>query len=642
MIRFLPILSLVILLFSIQPELKAWEGMAMPQLKVEGRYLKDPHGNIINLHGFVQTYSPWFNEQGSKWNNYDVNACLTYNKGIIDKIMAAGWKVNFIRLHMDPYWSNAPGCQPDGHELPNCFDETRFRKYLDEVFIPMAEYAISKGLYVVMRPPGVSPEVIGVEDDYNYAAYLLKVWDIVSAHPKIKYRDEIMFELANEPVRIRLADGSVGSNTQAHFDVLKEIFQPVVNKIRENGFQNVLWVPGSGYQAQYKGYAVNPIEGENIGYAIHVYPGWFGSADGYEVFKREWDEQITPVANFAPILVTEMDWAPEKYNSSWGKAITGTAGGDGFGANFKKIVDDTGNVGWLLFTDAHLLAQFKDEAPAPGQPYTFLTDPEACPWPVYHWFKEYAEEYEPKPEFGFRAMADNGNGTFSNPVIRGDFPAPAIVQKDGTFYIVSGNLDYQPTVTVLESNDLVNWKYSDIKTNDLSLDEVRWIDEDNPGAGCLIESVSGEWWAIISDDYGTLGRLPQLLPVEYSNGQFEVNIGARMAESIVKPNTPRSSARYVLPTNDNFRNWVLAPQWSLTSGSDESYSLLERAGYLRLHSEAVSGISFPEEMLTQRVMLYPGGDGMAYAAAGFEISGMKNGDFTGLVKIFDSAASSTL
>lgn len=626
MIRFLPILSLVILLFSIQPELKAWEGMATPRLKVEGRYLKDPHGNIINLHGFVQTYSPWFNEQGSKWNNYDVNACLTYNKGIIDKIMAAGWKVNFIRLHMDPYWSNAPGCQPDGHELPNCFDETRFRKYLDEVFVPMAEYAISKGLYVVMRPPGVCPEVIGVEDEYNYAAYLLKVWDIVSAHPKIKYREEIMFELANEPVRIRLADGSVGSNTQAHFDVLKEIFQPVVNKIRENGFQNVLWVPGSGYQAQYKGYAVNPIEGENIGYAIHVYPGWFGSADGYEVFKREWDEQITPVANFAPILVTEMDWAPAKYNSSWGKAITGTAGGDGFGANFKKIVDDTGNVGWLLFTDAHLLAQFKDEAPAPGQPYTFLTDPEACPWPVYHWFKEYAEEYEPKPEFEFIAMADNGNGTFSNPVIRGDFPAPAVVRKDGTFYLVSGNQDFQPTVTVLESSDLVNWTYSDVKADELPLDEVRWIDEDNPESGCLIETVAGEWWAIISEDSGVLGQLPILLPVEYSDGEFEVLTAYRVADKIAKPRTAKSSPRYELQTNDNFRNWLLAPQWSLMSGSEESFSLLDRAGYLRL---------YPDVMLTQRVMLYTDSEGKAYAGARFETGGMKVGDFTGLALVGD-------
>ena len=249
--------------------------MPTPRLHVDGRYLKDPHGNIVNLHGFAQTYSPWFNEKGTKWTNYNVAGCLTYNKGIIDKVMAAGWKMNFMRLHMDPYWSNTPGCTPHAHELPNCFNETRFKKYLDEVFIPMAEYAISKGLYVIIRPPGVCPEEIGVEDDYNYAQYLMTVWDIVSKHPKIKNSPQIMFELANEPVRIILADGSVGANTQAHFDELKAIFQPIVNKIRDNGFHNVLWIPGSGYQSQYKGFAVNPIEGPNIGYAVHIYPGWY-------------------------------------------------------------------------------------------------------------------------------------------------------------------------------------------------------------------------------------------------------------------------------------------------------------------------------------------------------------------------------
>ncbi|GAO28863.1 chitin binding protein [Geofilum rubicundum JCM 15548] len=59
----------------------AWEGMPLPPLKVEGRYLTDTHGNVVNLHGFAQTYSPWFNERGTKWNNYDVAGCLTYNQG---------------------------------------------------------------------------------------------------------------------------------------------------------------------------------------------------------------------------------------------------------------------------------------------------------------------------------------------------------------------------------------------------------------------------------------------------------------------------------------------------------------------------------------------------------------------------------
>jgi hypothetical protein len=338
--------------------------------------------------------------------------------------------------------------------------KTRFKKYLDEVFIPMAEYAISKGMYVVLRPPGVAPHVIGVEDDYNYAQYLYNVWDIVSQHPRIRDRHEIMFELANEPVQIRLADGSVGANTQPHFDVLKEIFQPIVNRIRENGFHSVLWIPGSGYQAHYRGFAVNPIEGENIGYAVHIYPGWFGSASGYDVFKREWDEQVKPVADIAPILITEMDWAPEKYNSSWGKGITGTAGGEGFGANFKKIMDETGNAGWLLFTEPHLLAQFTGEPPAEGEPYTFLNDPEACPWPIFHWYEEYAEIYEPRPDFVYRSISDNDDGTFANPVITGNFPAPVVVKDNDTYYLVSTHTGFDPDTTVLESKDLVNWVYS--------------------------------------------------------------------------------------------------------------------------------------------------------------------------------------
>ena len=90
-------------------------------------------------------------------------------------------------------------------------------------------------------------------------------------------------------------------------------------------------------------------------------------------------------------MVTEIDWAPKKYNATWGKSITGVAGGEGFGANFKYIADNSGNVSWLFFTTrSHELAAFKD-IPGTSGNYTFLNDPEACPWAMYHWFKEYAD-----------------------------------------------------------------------------------------------------------------------------------------------------------------------------------------------------------------------------------------------------------
>ncbi|MBN1926366.1 MAG: hypothetical protein JW798_11075, partial [Prolixibacteraceae bacterium] len=102
----------VVVFIGISLQSYSWIGMPTPRLQVEGRFLKDPHGNTVNLHGFAQTYSPWFNERGKYWDNYNVNGCLNYNQGLIDQILDAGWEVNFIRLHMDPYWSNTPGCTP--------------------------------------------------------------------------------------------------------------------------------------------------------------------------------------------------------------------------------------------------------------------------------------------------------------------------------------------------------------------------------------------------------------------------------------------------------------------------------------------------------------------------------------------------
>ena len=373
------VLSLTVLSVSAQ---------SLSPLHVEGPFLVDANGKRHVLHGFAETFSPWFNERGTKWSNYDVNACLSYHKGLINDIMAAGWKMTFVRQHMDPYWSNTPGKKTSGENDISAFDFERFKKYLDEVFVPMAEYAIGKGLYVVMRPPGVCPEGISVGDAYQQ--YLIKVWQYVAQHPKLRNNGCVMFELANEPIHIYHGDG-----TQAGDKEMTEYFQQIVDTVRQYA-DNILLIPGLGYQSQYAGFVKYPIQGENIGYAVHCYPGWYNGGHGdtdvvvdYRDFKRGWDAQILPVAVTNPVVVTEMDWAPSKYNSSWGKSNTGVAGGEGFGANFIRIADETCNVSWLLFTDMHLLARYQDGA-ADGN--TFLTDPEACPRPCYRRYQYYASE----------------------------------------------------------------------------------------------------------------------------------------------------------------------------------------------------------------------------------------------------------
>ncbi len=387
----------------------SYDDADLDSLHIEGRYLMNSSGQIVNLHGFAQTFSPYFNN--GEWSNYDVDACLETNQGWMDDILDAGWKVNFVRQHMDPYWCCAG--YPSEDQAYAYFDVDDFMKYLELVYIPMAEYANKRGLYVVVRPPGVSPETIEEDDDYH--KYLIQVWDSISSHPKIKNNPGIMFEIANEPVNIVGTDGSIGSSSDAHYEALQQFLQPIIDVIRGNGANNICWLPGLGYQSMYTGCATYKVEGGDIGYAIHCYCGWYGSdgeseeyddseQGGYESFQQGWDSQVKPVADIAPIMVTEMDWAPSEYDSSWGVGVTGTTGGSGFGANFKYIVDNSGNVSWLVFTDQDLLADFVDEAPADGEDYTFLTDPEACPWPVYHWFQEYYNE-----ENGLTTEADHGS-----------------------------------------------------------------------------------------------------------------------------------------------------------------------------------------------------------------------------------------
>jgi beta-xylosidase len=55
--------------------------------------------------------------------------------------------------------------------------------------------------------------------------------------------------------------------------------------------------------------------------------------------------------------------------------------------------------------------------------------------------------------------SDNGDGTYTNPVINADFPDPDAILVDNTYYMVTTTMFIFPGVTVLKSHDLVNWEY---------------------------------------------------------------------------------------------------------------------------------------------------------------------------------------
>jgi beta-xylosidase len=61
--------------------------------------------------------------------------------------------------------------------------------------------------------------------------------------------------------------------------------------------------------------------------------------------------------------------------------------------------------------------------------------------------------------FAQKRQSDNGNGTYTNPVIAADFPDPDVIRVDSVYYFVSTTMFIFPGVTLLKSYDLVNWEF---------------------------------------------------------------------------------------------------------------------------------------------------------------------------------------
>ncbi|MBR6853002.1 MAG: cellulase family glycosylhydrolase [Prevotella sp.] len=385
----------------------------LPSLHTEGRWLVDKHGNQVVLHGVMDTPNMYFNgwRWGSPWTdgtNYDdkgVAKCLAYFEKLFWAMEQAHCDV--FRLHLDPAWTNDPSdsyvysgsngqsADASGEADIKKFNPERLKKFLPSLYLKLAEMAMNHGLYVVVRPPGVCPRDLKVNDYYQQ--YLVNVWDIVSQQAFVKeHAGQISIELANEPVNVKNA------NNQDDAKALHDYFQPMVDKIRNNGFDGIIWVPGTGYQSNYRSYAEYPIEGKNIGYAVHDYPGWYNSSDD----NPDPDNKIAqfhasvPVIDAYPIFITEVDWSPIKepkeidhYNEmnqpvykNLGTWATGTT--SKWGKAFKAVLDYFGNISMTL-THPHdfmdLDALYGQNAVTPA----FGGNPEACGKACMDWYAEY-------------------------------------------------------------------------------------------------------------------------------------------------------------------------------------------------------------------------------------------------------------
>ena len=402
----------------------------LPTLHVEGRWLVDKHGNQVVLHGVMDTPSSYFNGgrwHGTKtgswqdgqgvwhdvWDDYNETGrvnCLNYFDKLFVGMEQA--KCNVFRLHMDPAWTNDPSndytysgsvgqaSDATGEADIKKFNPDRYKSFLPSLYLKLAEKAMNHGLYVVVRPPGVCPHNLKVGDYYNQ--YLMLIWDLFSQNEFVKeHAGQISIELANEPVNVKNA------SNQDDPKALHDFFQPIVDKIRENGFTGIIWVPGTGWQANYTSYAQYPITGDNIGYAVHDYEGWYGcvdkdltASDVPEATKKKIEQfhSQVPVVDTNPIIVTEIDWSPTNpgaghYNehgdwveSNYGTWCTGRT--SVWGNITKGVYEHFGNISMTLSGTGCLLDIDKLLANNQVSP-AFDGLAEACGKACMDWYAEY-------------------------------------------------------------------------------------------------------------------------------------------------------------------------------------------------------------------------------------------------------------
>ena len=68
-------------------------------------------------------------------------------------------------------------------------------------------------------------------------------------------------------------------------------------------------------------------------------------------------------------------------------------------------------------------------------------------------------------------VADNGDGTYTNPVLHADYSDPDVVRVGNDFYMTASSFNCVPGLPVLHSKDLVNWNLIGYALNRLMPEE---------------------------------------------------------------------------------------------------------------------------------------------------------------------------
>jgi beta-xylosidase len=147
--------------------------------------------------------------------------------------------------------------------------------------------------------------------------------------------------------------------------------------------------------------------------------------------------------------------------------------------------------------------------------------------------------------------------------------------------------------------------------------------------GGLIDTPGGEWFAYLFRDYGAVGRIPYLVPVQWVDGWPVLGVEGKVPQTL---NLPQSKG--LIPgivASDHFSRKRGEPAlplvWQWNHNPDNNlWSVSEKKGYLRLKTGRLdTSFLLARNTLTQRTI-----GPVSSGSTALDVSNMKEGDLAGL------------
>ncbi len=200
----------------------------------------------------------------------------------------------------------------------------------------------------------------------------------------------------------------------------------------------------------------------------------------------------------------------------------------------------------------------------------------------------------------------------------------SVVKKDGRYYLLMISMDWsipgRLRREVCYRADQITGPYEKRVILETEFEGYGGV-----GQGCIVDGKNGEWYGLIFQDRGGVGRVPCLMPCTWTEDGWPM-LGDENGNIPTDISLPYTAIDGICGSDD-FSSPRLSLYWQWNHNPvDSAWSLSERPGFLRLKSSrVVDNLFIAPNTLTQR-MAGPQCSGSVC----LHLEGMQDGDRTGL------------